>query len=133
AAGIAIPTSGLLATLHHAGAHNDIIAALELDLLLLCRLVKIVIGDAITIIERVDALVARDIKKNTTADHFVLRFFDSALLRTGARHFAAVIAVPHIVLIKNVAETVPLRAALQWHRHHIVRRADAALIEHTGI
>jgi hypothetical protein len=32
-----------------------------------------------------------------------------------------------------VAEPVPLRAALQRHRHHVVCGADATLVEHAGI
>jgi hypothetical protein len=48
-------------------------------------------------------------------------------------HFAAVVAVPHIVFVEDVAEAVPLRAALQRHHHHVVGGTDAALVEHAGI
>src|SRR5262249_21964577 len=54
-------------------------------------------------------------------------------LRAGRGHFAAVVAVPHLVFVEDVAEPVPLRAALQRHGHHVVGGADAALVEHAGI
>jgi hypothetical protein len=46
-----------------------------------------------------------------------LVFFDAALLRAEGRHFAAIVAVPHVVLIEDVVEPVRLGAALE--RHHI--------------
>jgi hypothetical protein len=46
---------------------------------------------------------------------------------------AAVVAVPHVVLVEHVAEAVPLRAALERHDHHVVGGADAALVEHAGV
>src|SRR3954462_4342560 len=40
---IAVPASGLLAALHHAGAHDDVVAALERDVLFFRRAVEVVI------------------------------------------------------------------------------------------
>src|SRR5690606_35594329 len=133
AAGIAVPASGLLAALHHAGAHDDVVATLERNALLLRRLIEVVVGDAVTVVERLNTLVARNIEQHAAADHLVLGSLDAAFLRAGRGHFAAVVAVPHIVLIEDVTEPVPLRAALQGHGHHVVGGADAALVEHAGI
>src|SRR5262249_15162706 len=76
---------------------------------------------------------ARDVEENTTAHHLVLGLLDAALLRAGRGHFTAIVAVPHVAFIEDVAEPVPLRAALERHGHHVVGGADAALVEHTGI
>ena len=46
---------------------------------------------------------------------------------------AAVVAVPHVVVVKNVTEAVPLRAALQRHDDDVVGAADFAVIEHARI
>ncbi len=48
-------------------------------------------------------------------------------------HVAAVVAVPHVVVIHDVAEAVPLRAALQRHDDDVVGAADLAVVEHAGI
>ena len=74
-----------------------------------------------------------DVEEDAAADHLVLGLLDAAFLRAGRGHLAAVVAVPHVVLVEDVAETVPLRAALQRHRHHVVGGADAALVEHARI
>src|SRR6185312_6255023 len=133
AARIAVPTAGLLAALHHAGAHDDIVAAFERDVLLLRAREQIVIGDAVAVLKRLDAFVAGDVEQHAAADHLVLGLLDAALLRAGGCHLAAVVAVPHGILVEHVAEPVPLRAALQRHGHHIVGGADAALVEHARI
>ena len=116
-----------------AGAHDDVVAALERDVLFLRGGVEVVVGDAVAVVERVDALVARHVEQHAAADHLVLGLLDAALLRAGRGHLAAVVAVPHPLLIEHVAEPVPLRAALQRHGHHVVGGADAALVEHAGI
>ena len=73
------------------------------------------------------------VEEHAAADHLVLGLLDAALRRAERRHLAAVVAVPHVVLVEHVAEAVPLRAALQRHHHHVVGGADAALVEHAGI
>src|SRR5207237_9798952 len=69
AAGIAIPAPGFEATLHLPGAHDDIIAALEFDLLFLGRKVKIVAADAVPTGEAVFAQRAGTVAKYPAADH----------------------------------------------------------------
>ena len=95
--------------------------------------VEVLAGDAVAVVERVHALEARHVEEHAAADHLVLGLLDAALLRAGRGHLAAVVAVPHVVLIEHVAEPVPLRAALQRHGHHVVGGADAALVEHARI
>src|SRR6185437_3046419 len=81
AARIAVPRAELLAALHHAGADDDVVTTLELDLLLLRRAVKIVVGDAVTVVKRVDTLVPGNVEEHAAADHLVLGLLDAAFLR----------------------------------------------------
>src|SRR4029079_19668210 len=69
AAGIAVPAPELLAALHLSGADDDVVAALHGDALLLCGLVEVLAGNAIAVVERVDALEARDVEEHAAADH----------------------------------------------------------------
>src|SRR5215813_13390327 len=90
AARIAVPAARLLAALHLPGAHDHVVAALHRDALLLRGLVEVRAGDAVAVLERVDALVARDVEQHAAADHLVLGLLDAALLRAVARHLAAI-------------------------------------------
>src|SRR4029079_17902598 len=110
---IAVPASRFLTSLHHASTHDDIVAALEFGLLFFCGVVEIVIRNAVAIVERVDAFVARHVEKHAASYHPVLGLLDTAFLRAGRGHLATVVAVPHVVFIKHMAEPVPLRAALK--------------------
>jgi hypothetical protein len=48
-------------------------------------------------------------------------------------HFPTVVTVPHEVLVEDMRERIPLRAALHRHDDEIVRGADLAVVEHAGI
>src|SRR5215213_762653 len=48
---ITVPAAELLAALHLAGANDDVIAALQLYLLLACRAIEVIARDAVTIVE----------------------------------------------------------------------------------
>ena len=89
--------------------------------------------DGVAVVEFLLAHGAGHVEEDAAADHLVLGLLDPAFLRAGGRDFAAVEAVPHVVLIEDVAEPVPLGAALQRHHHHVIGGADAALVEHAGI
>ena len=95
--------------------------------------VEVGAGDRVAVVERVLAHDPRHVEEHTAADHPGLGLLDAALLRAERGHFAAVVAVPHVVLIEHVAEPVPLGAALERHHHQVVGGADAAMIEHAGI
>ena len=90
-------------------------------------------GDGVAVVELLLAECARHVEEDAAADHLVLGLLDAALLRAGGGHLAAVVAVPHVVLVEDVAEPVPLGAGLQRHHHDVVGGADAALVEHAGI
>src|SRR5262249_30020757 len=81
AARIAVPAADLLAALHLSGAHDDVVAALDVDALLLRGVVEILAGDAVAVLERLDALEARDVEQHAATDHLVLGLLDAALLR----------------------------------------------------
>jgi len=131
--GITVPAPDLEAALHLAGAHDHVVAALDGHALRLGGVVEILAGDAVAILERLLAERARDVEQNTAAHHLVLGLLDAAFLRAGRGHFTAIVAIPHVAFIEDVAEPVPLRAALERHGHHVVGGADAALVEHPGI
>src|SRR5262249_8047968 len=132
-AGITVPAPDLEAALHLASAHDHVVAALDGHALRLGGVVEVLAGDAVPIVERLLAESARDVEQNTAAHHLLLRLLDAALLRAGRGHFTAVVAIPHVAFIEDVAEPIPLRAALERHGHHIIGGADTALVEHTGI
>src|SRR6185437_13191957 len=48
-------------------------------------------------------------------------------------YVAAVVTIPHLILEEDMAETVPLCAALQWHDDDIFRGADAATLQAPGV
>src|SRR5262249_48969110 len=133
AARVAVPASGLEATLHLASAHDDIVAALDGHTLGLGGVVEVLAGDAVAVLEALFVHRARHVEEHAAPHHLVLGLLDAAFLRAGGGHLAAVVAVPHVALIEHVAEPIPLRATLQGHGHHIVGGADTALVEHTGI
>src|SRR5437870_5546545 len=130
---IAVPTPDLEATLHLAGAHDDVVAALDGHPLRFGCAVEILAGDTVTILERLLAERARDVEEDAAAHHLVLGLLDAALLRAGRGHFAAVVTVPHVAFVEDVTEPIPLRAALERHGHHVISGPDAAFVEHTGI
>ena len=133
ASGITIPAAGLELGLHLSRANDDEVAALHYHALLLCRDVEIGAGDAVAILEHLSAERARHVEENTAADHLRLGLLDPALLGAGGGHFAAIVPVPHEVLVEDMAEPVPLGATLQRHHHHVVGGADAAMVEHTRV
>ena len=130
---IAVPAPDLEAALHLAGAHDDVVAALDGHPLRFGCAVEILAGDTVTILERLLAERARDVEEDAAAHHLVLGLLDAALLRAGRGHFAAVVTVPHVAFVEDVTEPIPLRAALERHGHHVVSGPDAAFVEHTGI
>src|SRR5262249_3049278 len=127
AAGIAVPASDPQAALHLPGPHDDEVAAPYGAALGLGGLLQILRGDGVAVIGVLLAHGSGHVEEHAAADHLVLGLLDPAFLRTGGRYFAAVVAVPHVVLIEDVAEPVPLGAALERHHHHVVGGADAAL------
>src|SRR5262249_12635546 len=74
AAWVAVPAACLLAALHHASAHNNVIAALERDLLLFRGIVKIIVSDPVAVVERFNAFVTRHIEKHAATHHPILGF-----------------------------------------------------------
>src|SRR5262249_50124216 len=102
AAGTAVPAAGLEAALHLAGANDDVVAALDAHPLRPRGAVEVFAGDAIAVVERLFAERARNVEEDTAADHPVLGLLDAALLRAGRGHFAAIVAVPHAVFVKDV-------------------------------
>src|SRR4029078_9287346 len=75
AARIPVPAPSLQTPLHHAGTYDDIVATLEIDLLFFRRAVKIGVGDAISVIDRLDALVTLYMEKPAAPATPFLVFF----------------------------------------------------------
>jgi hypothetical protein len=133
AAGIAIPAAGLETALHLSGAHDHVVPALDGHALRPRGIVEILARDAVSVLERLLAARARHIEQDAAADHLVLGLLDPAFLRARRGHLAAIVTVPHGVFEEDVAEPVPLRSALERHGHHVIGRANAALVEDAGI
>src|SRR5262245_66159871 len=68
AARVAAPFATLLAGLHLSRAHDHEVALADRDPLRLGAGVEVIVGNAFAILEAVDALVARNIEHNTTAE-----------------------------------------------------------------
>ena len=134
AAGVAVPAAGGELGFHLAGAHDDVVAFLQLDFLCCAVWSRSSCScDGVPVGQDLHAERARHVEEHAAADHLVLGLLDAALLRAGRGDLAAVVAVPHVVLVEDVAEAVPLRAALQRHHHHVVGGADAAVVEHARV
>ena len=73
-----------------------------------------------------------DVEQNTAPDHLVTHLVDGVLLGAAGGDQGGVVAVPHFVVIENMAQRVPLGAALQGQGHHIVGVADAAFVLGAG-
>src|SRR5262245_7618859 len=128
--GIAVPAASFELRFHLPGTHDDVVAALHLDALRLGSAIEISAGDSVAVLEDFLAESARHVEKYAAAQHLVLGLLDAAFLRAVRRDFAAVVTVPHAVLVEHVAEPVPLRAALQRHDHHVVGGPNTSVIEH---
>ncbi len=76
---------------------------------------------------------ARNVEQHAAPHHAILGFLDAAFLRARRSHRAAVVPVPHVIAVKNVAEPVPLRAALRGHHDHVVRGANFAAVQHARV
>ncbi len=73
---------------------------------------------------------ARNVQQNAAAHHSLAGFLDAALLRARRSDHPAVVAIPHVVAIKNMAKAVPLRAALRGHHDHVVGAANLSAVKH---
>jgi hypothetical protein len=133
AAGIAVPAARVELGLHLPRANDDEVAAPDFDALALRRGIEVGAGDAIAVFQHLPAEGARHVEENAAADHPRLGLLDAALLRARRGHLAAIVAIPHGILVEHMAEAVPLRAALQRHHHHVVGGANAAMVEDTRV
>src|SRR5689334_1652931 len=114
------PVALVEAVLHVAGAHDHEIAAANLDALRLRAGVELGVADAEAVLEIISAEISGDVEQHAAPDHAVARLVNAVLLGARGIHQPRVVAVPHLVAVEDVAERVPLRAALQRHRDHIV-------------
>src|SRR5437879_4060812 len=133
AARIAVPAAGGELRLHLPGAHDDVVAAPYFYIMKFCSFIQFGARDPMPIGQDVHAERPGHVEEHPSPDHPALRLLDAAFLRAEGSHLAAVVAVPHRVLVEDVAQAVPLRAALQRHHHHVVGGADAAMVEHAGV
>ena len=116
-----------------AGVHQQVVAAPHPHALLLLGVIEDLVGDGEAVGQPFLAHRARDVEQHAAPDHLLARLLDAAFLRAGGGDVAAVVAVPHVVVVHDVAEAVPLRAALQRHDDDVVGAADLAVVEHAGI
>ena len=101
---------------------------LHLDLLRLGCRDQIVDGDGGAVLEIIDLAVPRDVEQHAAPDHARLGLLDAVLGGAAGIDQLRVVAVPHLVVEEDMAERVPLRAALERHRDRVVGVADAAAV-----
>ena len=128
AAGITAPFAAVQTLFHLAGAHNHKVAALDFNALRFGAGIEVVVGNGGAVFEEGFADVARHVEQHAAADHAVFHHVNAVFLRAVRIDEACVVTVPHFVVVEDVAERVPLRAALQRQRHHVVGVAQAALV-----
>src|SRR5215469_5103172 len=109
---IAAPVLFSAAALHLAGADNDEIAAADRDILVLGAFVEFVVGNALAIGHPLDAAITRDVEQHAAPNHFALGMLDAENVKPLGIDQLGVVAVIGLVLIKNVAERIPMRGAL---------------------
>src|SRR5690606_41723882 len=128
AARVAAPVALGLAALHVAGTHDDEVAAPYFVPLCFGCCIQIGDGNGLAVLQRIDTQVASDVEQYAAADHFGLDLFDAVLVRAVAIDQAGIVAVPHFVAVEDVAQAVPLRAALQRHGNRVVGVAQTAFV-----
>src|SRR5215475_6223283 len=124
AARIAAPVLLHEAALHLAGADDDEVAATDLDVLALGALVEFVVGDALPVLQPVDAALARDIEQHTAPHHLVLGMLDAEDVQPVGVDEPGVVAVVSLLFVEDVAERVPMGRTLDAEVERVVGIAD---------
>src|SRR5882762_3265316 len=122
---VAAPITGAEAAFHVPRADDDKIAALYLNTLIGGTFFEFGSPDPVAVLQGFDALMPGHIEKHSPPDHSVLCLFDTVFLRAIFIDQSSVVPIPHFFAEENVAQCVPLRAALQWHADHVIRVAQA--------
>src|SRR5262245_2600853 len=102
AARVSPPLAAPVAGFHLPGAHNHEIPPANLDPLCRRAGVKVVVGDALAILETVDALEAGDVEQHATTDQLVAGVLNPELGSSVAVDRGGVMAVVHLVVIENM-------------------------------
>src|SRR5262249_10973004 len=92
AAGVAVPAAAGEALLELPGAHNDVVAAFQLDVLLLGGHVEVSAGDTVAVLQALLAQRARYVEEHAAPHHLGLGLLDAALLGAAGGNLAAVVA-----------------------------------------
>src|ERR1700722_19513041 len=108
AAGVARPVARRETPFLMPGPDVHEIAFTDLDALCLGAVVEIGDGDGITIVERRNALEARDVEQHASSDHLVANMLDAELLRAPHIDEPRVVPVVHFIVEEDMAERVPL-------------------------
>ena len=93
-------------------AHNHKVTFAYVDTLRSRTFIKIIVGDRIAVVQTVNAFPTRNIEQNATPDHPIAHIFDSKIFGTIYRNIRRWKSIVHLVIKEDVAQGVPLRAAL---------------------
>ena len=93
-------------------AHNHKVTFAYVDTLRSRTSIKIVVGDRIAVVQAIHAFPTRDIEQHAATNHLITHIFDSEVFSTIYRNICRWKSVIHLVIQKDVAQGVPLRAAL---------------------
>src|SRR5262249_45431419 len=124
AAGVATPFLLFEAAFHLPGADDDEIAASDRDVLVLGTLVEFIVGNALAVLQPVDAAKAGDVQQHAAAHHLVLGMLDAEDVQALGVDQLGIVAVVGLVLVEDVPERVPMRRALDAQVQRVVRISD---------
>src|SRR4030095_11725260 len=115
AAGIAVPALARQAARYVSRVYHQIVAAAHAYVLFLLGVVEYLIRDGEPVGQPLLSHGAGDVKQYSPAHHLFASLLDARSLRAARRHIAAVVPIPHVIVIEDMSETLPLRVALQGH------------------
>ena len=109
-----------MAAFHLSGADDDEVGAADLHALLFRAGVKLVVADAFAILQPRHAAEARDVEQHTAPVHLVLGVLDAEYREAAGVDQLGRVAVVGLVLVKDVAERIPVRCALHAKHQRVV-------------
>src|SRR5712671_2842566 len=124
AARIAAPDAFLEAAFHLPGPDDDEVAVPDVDILRLGAFVEFGVGNAFAILEPWHAAKAGDVEQHAAPDHLVLGMLDPEHVEALGVDELGVVSVIGLVLVKHMAERVPMGRALDAQIERVVGVAD---------
>src|SRR5581483_3172517 len=113
---------------HGARAHEDDVAPLGRDALLLAAAGQVFTADGVARVQPVDTLVLGDVEEDATGHELVGVVLDAVDVGALAADPLLLVAVVHVAVVEDVGQRIPLGARLERHVHGVVRVAQAGQV-----